>query len=81
VVPEADETVSQVAVPPLAVKLVLGLALTAIDCDGGDEPPVVAENESDVGLNVKVGAVELFTVNVTATVRERPLPVTVMVPL
>ena len=79
-VPEADETVSQVAVPPLAVKLVLGLALTAIDCTGGDEPPVVAENESDVGLTVKV-SVALVTVKVTGTVRVPRVVVSEIVPL
>ena len=78
--PEAGETVSQVAVPLLAVKLVLGLALTAIDCAGGDEPPVVAENESDVGLTVKV-SVALVTVKVTGTVRVPRVVVSEIVPL
>jgi hypothetical protein len=81
VVPVAGETVSHGSPLTAAVKVVLGVALRVKLCESGDVPPAVAENEREVGLTVNVGEDDGLTVKVTGTVRVRPLPVTVMVPV
>lgn len=80
VVPVAGETFSQEALPALAVNVVFGLAVSDRVCPAGEVPPAVAENESELGLTPSV-VEAAFTVNVTATLTVRPLPVTLMVPV
>jgi hypothetical protein len=79
VVPVAGETVSHGAPLTLAVKVVLGAALTERLCAAGELPPAVAENDSKPGVTFNVGAG--FTVKLTGTERVSPLPVIVIVPL
>ena len=51
-VPVDGETLSQEA--PLAVNVVLGLAVREIVLEPGDAPPAMAENDNHAGLTLSV---------------------------
>lgn len=79
VVPELGATLSHDAPLALAVNEVFGLAVKESDCEAGEVPPTVAENDNEPGLTLKVDAG--FTFNVTGMLVVRPFPVTMTEPV